>query len=265
MQAFDMIKIERNNKKLSVLTIFLLLLSVLFTGSIKLSHAEEKISKSVSIRTIVIDPGHGGYDNGGKGPDGSLEKGVALNFAQILAKELKPDYKVMLTRNGDYQVGLMRRSSVANHHRADMFISLHTGSANRYQMDNWSIFYYQKADQKNSGMQPEAVVPDNSQADLQDTAEGFGLKWDQIQHRHQKNSRALAGCMKTQLAGNPDIREVTVAGVALRVLEGLDMPAIVIETGYLTNPKTETRLNDMSFLTDVARRIKRGVDVYLTR
>ncbi len=265
MQAFDMIKIERTNHQLGELTIFLLLLIVLFTGSIKLSYAEATTSKSVSMRTIVIDPGHGGYDNGGKGPDGSLEKELTLNFAQILAKELKPDYKVVLTRNGDYQIALTRRSSIANHHRADMFISIHTGGASRYQMNSWSIFYYQKTDQKNSGMRPGTVVPDNSQANLQNTAEGFGLKWDQIQLRHQKNSQALAGCIKTQLSGNPDIREVTVTGVALRVLEGLDMPAIIIETGYLTNPKTETRLNDMSFLTDVARRIKGGVDVYLAR
>jgi N-acetylmuramoyl-L-alanine amidase len=75
MQAFDMIKIERNNKKLSVLTIFLLLLSVLFTGSIKLSHAEEKISKSVSIRTIVIDPGHGAMIMGARGLTAALKKG----------------------------------------------------------------------------------------------------------------------------------------------------------------------------------------------
>ena len=257
MQALDMMKIERNNKKSGVLTILLLLLIVLFIGSVSLSHAEEKVSKSVSIRTIVIDPGHGGYDTGGQGPGGSIEKELTLNFAQILAKELKPQYTVVLTRNGDYQVNLMRRASVANHHRADLFISIHVGGGSRYQRDAWSVFYYKKTDSSEGGMRPEII--------FRESVEDLQLNWDQIQLRHQKESRALAGCMKTQLVGHPDIREVTVAGMALRVLEGLDMPAIVIETGYLTNPKTEKQLNDVSFLTDVAKRIKKGIDIYLTR
>ncbi|MCK5783243.1 MAG: N-acetylmuramoyl-L-alanine amidase, partial [Desulfobacterales bacterium] len=263
MQALDMIKFERNNKKSGVLTILLLLLIVLFIGSVSLSHAEEKVSKSVRIRTIVIDPGHGGYDTGGQGSGGSIEKELTLNFAQILAKELKPNYDVVLTRNGDYQVALMRRSSVANHHRADMLISIHVGGGSRYQMDAWSIFYYKKTNQKEGRMRPIAGVTGNRQADLQNNTEDFGLKWDQIQHRHQKNSQALAGCMQTQLAGNSNIRQLTVAGAELRILEGLDMPAIIIETGYLTNPKTEKQLNDVDFLTDVAKRIKKGVDIYL--
>jgi len=261
MQAFDMMKIERRNKKSGVWTIFLLLMIALLTGSVKLSHAGEKDSKSVGIRTIVIDPGHGGYDQGAQGPDGSMEKDISLNLAQILSKELKSDYEVVFTRNGDYQVDLTRRASVANHHRADMFISIHTGGGNRYQMDAWSIFYYKKTDQPNGGMLLKAVGPDNIPGNVED----LPLNWDQIQHRHQKNSRVLAGCMKTQFAGNLKIREVTVAAAALRVLEGLDMPAIVIETGYLTNPKTEKRLNDIAFLTDMAKRIKKGIDIYLTR
>jgi N-acetylmuramoyl-L-alanine amidase len=257
MQAFDMIKIERSHKKSGVLTILLLLILILLTGLIKISHAEEKDSKSVGIRTIVIDPGHGGYDKGVQGPGGSLEKELTLNFAQILAKELKVDYEVVLTRNGDYQVALTRRASVANNHGADMFISIHTGSGSRSQMDTWSIFYFKKADQKEGGIKVETAVPEN----VEDTR----IQWDQVQLRHQKQSLALAGCMKAQLAGAPGIDEVNIAGAALRVLEGLEMPAIIIETGYLTNLTTEKRLNNIYFLTDAAKNIKKGIDVYLSR
>jgi N-acetylmuramoyl-L-alanine amidase len=257
MQAFDMTKIERSHKKSVVLTVLLLLVLILLTGLIKISHAEEKDSKSVGIRTIVIDPGHGGYDNGVQGPGGSLEKELTLNFAQILAKELKPDYEVVLTRNGDYQVALTSRASVANHQGADLFISIHTGSGNRSQMDTWSIFYFKKADQKKGGIKVKTAVPEN--------VEETRIQWDQVQLRYQKQSLALAGCMKAQLATNSEIREVTVLAAALRVLEGLEMPAIIIETGYLTNPSTEKRLNDISFLIDVAKNIKKGIDVYLSR
>ncbi len=265
MQAFDMIKTGNSRKKTGDLIIFLLAMIALFAGLVKLSYAEEKGYASVGIRTIVIDPGHGGYDNGAQGPAGSKEKALTLQFAQILAKELKPEYNVVLTRNGDYQLDLMRRASVANHHRGDMFISIHIGGGSRYQMDAWSIYYYKNTDSSEGGMQSTVAGSDYSQADYKHNAEDLRLKWDQVQLRHQKESRSLAGCVKTQLAANPKIQQVTVSAAALRVLEGVDMPAIIIETGYLTNPKTEKQLKDVSFLMDVAKQIKKGVDVYLTR
>jgi N-acetylmuramoyl-L-alanine amidase len=257
MQAFDMIKTGNSRKKTGDLIFFILVMIALFAGWVKLSYAVENKSTSASIRTIVIDAGHGGYDEGAQGPAGSKEKELTLKLAQILAKELKPEYSVFLTRNGDYQVDLTRRASVANHHRGDMFISIHTGGGSRYQMDAWLIYYYKKTDSSEGGMRPEAVPQDN--------VNDLRLKWDRVQLRHQKESRSLAGCMKTQLAANPKIREVTVSTASLRVLEGLDMPAIIIETGYLTNPKTEKQLNDIDFLTDLAKNIKKGVDIYLYR
>ena len=75
----------------------------------------------------------------------------------------------------------------------------------------------------------------------------------------------MAECVKSQLAGSPDIGEIMVSAAALRVLEGLEMPAIVVETGTLANSGTEKQLTDPAFLTDIAGRIKQGVDVYLTR
>lgn len=265
MHAFDMIKTGTSRKKTGDLIIFLLVMITLFAGWIKLSHAVEKKSTPIGIRTIVIDPGHGGYDEGAQGQAGSKEKDLTLKFAQILAKELKPEYAVVMTRNGDYQVGLTRRASVANHHRSDMYISIHSGGGSRYQMDAWSIVYYKKTDSSEGGLRSAAANSGYNQADFKHNAEDLRLKWDQIQLRHQKESRSLAGCMKTQLAANPKIREVTVSAAALRVLEGVDLPAIVIETGYLTNPKTEKQLNDSDFLTEVAKNIKKGVDIYLTR
>jgi N-acetylmuramoyl-L-alanine amidase len=265
MQAFDMIKIGNSRKKTGDLIIFFLVMIALFTGRVKLSYAEERGYTSVGIRTIVLDPGHGDYDNGAQGPAGSKEKELTLKFAQILAKELMPEYAVELTRNGDYQVDLTRRASVANYHRGDMFISIHTGGGSRYQMDAWSIYYYSKTDSSEGGIRSAGAGSDYHQGSFRQNEEDLRLKWDQVQFRHQKESRSLAGCIKIQLAANPDIREVAVSAAALRVLEGLDMPAIIIETGYLTNPKTEKQLNEDAFLTEVAKQIKKGVDVYLTR
>lgn len=256
MQVPGMMKIQRSAKKNRWLTHIFMLIPILLAGLAVFSHASEKADIEPATRTIVIDPGHGGHDQGAQGPDGSLEKEIALRLAQILAKELKPDYPVELTRNGDYQVALTRRASVANHHKADLFISIHTGGGSRYQMDAWSIFYY------GASGSPEKTGPNKNKGDQ---AGDLPLHWDQVCLFHQKESRILAEYMKAQLAESPESREVTVSAAALRVLHGLDMPAIVIETGYLTNPKTEKRLNDPEFLTDIAKRIKTGVDIYLTR
>lgn len=257
MQAFDMIKTGNSCTKTGNLIFFILVMIALSAGWVKLSYAEGKKNISAGTPTIVIDAGHGGYDEGAQGQAGSKEKELTLKLAQFLAKELKPEYAVLLTRNGDYKVDLTRRASLANHHRGDIFISIHAGGGSRYQMDAWSIYYYKKADSSEGGMRPEAV-PEDRVNDLRS-------KWGQVQLRHQKESRSLAGCMKIQLAANSKIREVTVSAAALRVLEGLDMPAIIIETGYLTNPKTEKQLNEVVFLTDVAKNIKKAVDIYLTR
>ncbi len=261
MQVPGMVKVQRSAKKNRWLTLIFMLIPILLAGLVTFSHAAEKADIASGGRTIVIDPGHGGHDRGAQGPDGSLEKEIALRLAQILAKELKPDYRVELTRNGDYQVPLTRRASVANHHQADLFISLHAGGGSRYQMDAWSIFYYEASES------PEKTGPENTGPEKisRDKPGDLPLPWDRVCLRYQKESRTLAECIKTQLADIPESREVTVSKAALRVLQGLDMPAIVIETGYLTNPKTEKRLNDPDVLIDIARRIKTGVDVYLTR
>jgi len=257
MQASDRIKVQISNKKIRWLAFIFMLIPVLVTGSADSSPADGENGITAGTQTIAIDPGHGGLDKGSRGPDGSLEKEVTFNLAQILAKELKPDYTVSLTRNGDYQVELTQRASVANHHNADVFISLHAGAGSRHQADAWTIFYYEPSDSQGANMHPGKTVSEREDA--------LPIPWDLVCLRHQKESRILAGCIKTQLAGDPKIRDVAVSRAPLRVLEGLDMPAIIIETGYLTNPKTEKQLNDPAFLSDIANRIKTGVDVYLTR
>jgi N-acetylmuramoyl-L-alanine amidase len=162
-----------------------------------------------------------------------------------------------LTRSGDYQLDPVKRASAANYHQARLFIAIHTGGGFLRQMDRWSVFYYNKDENQNHPPNPEP----GDAADLG----AAGIPWDKAQQAHQQESRDLAECIRSQLAGHPDISEVHVAGAPLRMLQGIDRPAIVIEAGYLTNPETENRLNDGEFLTDAARRIKRGIDVYLSR
>ena len=107
---------------LSVLS--LLMLSMIPYGSVPMA---ARFSFSNEKTTIVVDPGHGGYDNGAQGPSGTLEKTVALQFAQMLQAGFEDRYRVAITRTTDYAVGTFERANFANHAKADLFISIHTG------------------------------------------------------------------------------------------------------------------------------------------
>jgi len=234
------------------------LIGALSAGGVPFSPAAGHAAEALIPEIIVIDPGHGGHDHGVQGPAGTLEKDVALHLARILSAVLAPEYTAVLTRSGDYQLDNVKRASAANYHRARLFIAIHTGGGFLHQMDRWSVFYYNKDEIQN---QP----PDSGPGAAAEHRAAAGIPWDHAQQAHEQESRDLAECIRSQLAGHPEISEVHVAGAALRMLQGIDRPAIAIEAGYLTNPETENRLNDGEFLTDVARRIKRGIDVYLSR
>ena len=92
---------------------------------------------------IVLDPGHGGHDTGAKGPDQTLEKKVTLELARQIATELEPEYRVVLTRTDDYHVELDNRTAVANHLKANLFISIHTGAGFTHSTSGMAIYYYQ--------------------------------------------------------------------------------------------------------------------------
>src|SRR3972149_5435689 len=102
---------------------FILLLMLL------LSYANE--ADSIELKTIVIDPGHGGTDKGGEGRDGILEKDIALQISISLKKKIMEKIKlnVVVTRDKDYDVPLEKRAAIANAGNGDLFISIHTGSA----------------------------------------------------------------------------------------------------------------------------------------
>lgn len=187
--------------------------------------APEKIAR------IALDPGHGGRDAGARGPTGLLEKDACLEFARELALRLETHYQVTLTRSDDYQVELRQRTAIANQADADMLISLHTGAGYVHSTRGISIYYYQDI----AGRLPaDDTLP---AADSDDRH-----LWDQTQAHHQSASLSLATALKKHLAQNPASPGCSIHGAPLAVLEGADMPAVLIEIGHITNPIAETRL-----------------------
>ena len=214
-----------------------------------------KLHFQIQKKTIVIDPGHGGYDKGAKGPDGTFEKNVTMELARVLAAELEKTYKVILTRTDDYWIDILKRTAMANHLNADMFISIHTGGSFLHQASGISLSYYEKISTSALMLETESMEGSKNS--------NFKELWSNIQGRHQKNSKILAERILNSLKKN--IGETVeynaeIQGAPLMVLEGADTPAILIEIGYITNPKEEKSLNDINVLSDIAEKIKNGID-----
>jgi len=220
----------------------------------------DKLDFQIQAKTIVIGPGHGGYDKGAEGPDGTFEKNVTMEFARVLALELEKTYKVILTRTDDYWVDILERTAMANHVNADMFISIHTGGSFLHQASGISLYYYEKATTSALMLETESMEESKS-SNLKEL-------WSNIQDRHQKNSKVLAGrilnSLKKKMGENVE-HTADIQGAPLMVLEGADMPAILIEIGYITNPKEEKSLNDIIELTFLAQKIKKGIDEFFEK
>jgi len=220
----------------------------------------DKLNFQVQAKTIVIDPGHGGYDKGAEGPDDTFEKNVTMEFARVLALELEKTYKVILTRKDDYWVDILERTAMANHVNADMFISIHTGGSFLHQASGISLYYYEKLSTPALRFETESMEESKSS--------NFKELWSNVQDRHQKNSKVLAERILNNLKGKIGENveyNAEIQGAPLMVLEGADMPAVLIEIGYITNPKEEKSLNDIVSLTFLAQKVKKGIDDYFEK
>ena len=208
-------------------------------------------------RVIAIDPGHGGDQSGARGPDGTTEKAVSLRLAQILATELQREYRVVLTRTDDTQLDLDNRTALANHHKADLLISIHTGGSFVHSTSGMFIYHYQnltKDPRKRS---------DNALIQRQD--KNTPILWGHAQDRHLEQSRVLARLINIRLNDSSIDKESSVQGAPLLLLQGANMPAVLIEIGYLTNPAEENQLRDQRFLTNLATDISRAIDEYFVQ
>ncbi len=232
-----------------------LMVSLVFFGNAAPASARQPLFDAFKS-IIVIDPGHGGQDFGAKGPDGTLEKTVAIELSRLIASELEPEFKVVLTRTDDYGMDIDNRTSMANHLKADIFISIHTGGSFVHSTTGTSIYYYQDFSQLDSGQEPP-LPPAYKERNI-------SILWRNVQIRHLSKSRALARTINDHLKGISAIQS-RIEGAPLAVLQGAAMPAILIEVGYLTNPAEEKNLGDNRFLMNFAEQIRMGIEDFLTQ
>ena len=208
-------------------------------------------------RIIVLDPGHGGRDIGARGAEGTVENAVALELAKLMTAELQRDYKVTLTRTDDYHLDLDHRTALANHLKADVFVSLHTGGSLVYGTAGTIIYYYQNVAEASSIMEENPVVGDYKT--------NRPIEWGSVQNSYRERSLILARMISSRLSTMNSIKHLRIQGAPLAVLKGAQMPAILIEAGYLTNPAEEKNLRNNRFLMDIATEISKGIKDFLSR
>jgi N-acetylmuramoyl-L-alanine amidase len=200
-----------------------------------------------AVRTIAIDPGHGGDDDGVRGANGAKEKDLALAVARRAkgAIEARLGIRVLLTRDDDRNVPIDERTSIANNNKADLFLSLHANASLRKTTAGLSIF---SAAFDDGAAQAAAPISGERVPTF-----GGGLReidlvlWDLAQTRHLQQSTAFAAMLEQQLQNRVPLAPHPSDRAPLRVLKSANMPAVLIEMGYLTNPDQEKLLTSDGF------------------
>ena len=235
------------------------IVSLFFWGvllSVMLVYTETTQAQEHRSGIIVLDPGHGGNDIGARGPDNMTEKQVAMTFVGAMAQRLKKTYKVVLTRKDDYQIDVFERPALANHLKADLFVSIHTGGSFRSHPKGMSLLYYDSPSMHAtaSGKQTTHVTESSS----------IIKAWEQNRPGQVEKSRYLSELMRKHLTQADKDLKLTSSGAPLIVMSGADMPAVMIEIGYITNPLDAKDLNDDAHVSKLARVICDAIDDFFS-
>ena len=217
-----------------------------------------------TIRTIVIDPGHGGDENGVKGPGGALEKDVVLSVARRVKGTIEGrlGMRVLLTREDGGRVDADGRAAIANNNKADLFISLHANGSPRRASRGATIYTLSLdrvgEDARRQSEADRAVLPVFGGS----SREVSLVEWELAQAAHVDGSNAFAGIVDQKLRTTGGLPSVTLQRGPMRNLAGTNMPAVLIEMGYLSNPDEEKLLASADFQNGIAAALTEAVAAF---
>ena len=210
---------------------------------------------STGLRTVVIDPGHGGDELGTQGGRGTLEKEVTLSVARRLRTliESRLGLKVFLTRDDDRTLSLDDRSAFANSRRADVFLSIHANASVRPGPSGAEVYFLsvERADEEARRKAEEGGASLPALGGVTRTVDL--ILWETAQARYLEQSSALAGFVEESLRARVEMSPRAVQQAPLRVLVGANMPAALVEIGYLSNPDQEPQLASAEYQDQVAQ------------
>jgi N-acetylmuramoyl-L-alanine amidase len=223
-------------------------------------------AEGAGIRTVIIDPGHGGPDDGAQGPAGTLEKDITLSIARRVRANVANGLGMhaYLTRDRDQEVALEDRPAFANNYKADLFVSIHANAFRSEGARGSEVYFlsYQATDDdsrrlaatEGGDIVPQANAPAGSDLAL--------ILWDMAQAEHLEESSALASRVQEELAEVTGSQSRGIKQAPFRVLVGAAMPAVLVEVAFISNAAEEKLLSSDDYQSRIAAAITRGIARY---
>ncbi|MDR2869265.1 MAG: N-acetylmuramoyl-L-alanine amidase [Deferribacteraceae bacterium] len=218
----------------------------------------------LTVKTIVLDPGHGGKDPGCN-YFGMKEKDIVLEVARelrALIKKTNPNIKVILTRETDVFIPLEERTAIANKNKADLFISIHVNATKNGQASGVETYFLNTTNDKSA----LEVAAFENQASSKAISDLQGILVDLMSNSKRKESAKLAGFAQSQMAADMKLSAKQNHGVKsapFYVLVGATMPAVLVETGFLSNKADADKLKTSAHRKLIAKGIHDGIFDYI--
>ena len=231
-------------------------------NSVQQSVAERKV-------VVVIDPGHGGKDPGAIGPNRIYESNVVLAISLRLAEYINrtTDMKAVLTRDDDTFIVLRDRMKMGRESKADLFLSIHADALDNPRVKGASVYTLSLKGASDEAARVYAER-ENAYSSISEVAisnmdkDAVSLLTDLSQNFSMKASKEAAGIILNELSKVGSIRKKKVQEAGFAVLKSPDVPSVLIETTYISNPSEEARLNSRSYQDKLARAIFEGTRQY---
>ncbi len=224
---------------------------------------------------VVVDAGHGGEDPGAIGPRGTREKDVVLRMSKTLAEliDAKPGYTAKLTRTGDYYIDLRSRTLLARKHNADLFVSVHADAFRTPQPRGASVFALSQRGATSETARWLAKTENRS--DLIGGAGGVsldgrddmlaGVLLDLSMTASINSSLGVGDSILGRLGSVAKLHKKGVEQAAFAVLKSPDIPSVLVEAGFISNPKEEQNLSSAWYREKLSQAVFRGIDDYFQK
>ncbi len=219
------------------------------------------------VRKIVLDAGHGGKDPGAIGRNGTKEKGIVLDIAQRLKKILQErGMNVVMTRDSDEFIPLEGRTAIACRQNADLFVSIHANASPARSVYGVEV-YSQKPLKKISRIALERKINEDllfkNLAMRRDSSDVKKIVSDMLYGNKQAESKDLAENMAQKVSRQIKTKDLGAKTADFHVLRNTLIPAVLVEVGFLSNPKEEKLLNNSEYRQKIAQGVAEGIMDYV--